>query len=254
MKKEFKIFVEKVPALKSTKKVVLTLIYILGLIGITILFFYIFNRFSWYMPILTQFIMALVATLTGALHLQRERAMKYRKKYEDLAYQKYFYRYIIPCLVSWYAIFFHPLFVTGIKIFPFWVALIIGIIFIIMFLLVSLHIERAGFKVMTHGMDIYTLFPEETTIVRGEIYSYIRHPLYLSLTFGCFGLAFIANNYTAFICAIIQLIPCIIVGKTEDKELIKRDGKNHIDYINSSALIFPFKRMLGFFKLLFFFK
>ena len=37
---------------------------------------------------------------------------------------------------------------------------------------------------VTHGMDLYTIFPEETKIVRGKIYGYIRHPLYFTLFFG----------------------------------------------------------------------
>lgn len=107
---------------------------------------------------------------------------------------------------------------------------------------------------VTHGMDIYTIFPEETPIVRREIYSYIRHPLYLSLTLGCFALAIIANNYIALISGFIQIIPCIIMGKIEDKELIKRDDTNHLEYIESTALLFPIKRIGGFLKSLFFLK
>jgi len=196
--------------------------------------------------------MSIIVVFIGYFHIKR--AKHYRDKYGDLAYQKYFYRYMIPYLIIWYAVFFHPLFITGPILFPFWIALIPAIIFFIMFILVTIHIERAGFKTITHGMDIYTIFPEEATVVRGEIYAYIRHPLYLSLALGCFGLSFIANNYIALISAIIQLIPCIIVGKIEDKELIKRDGDKHLDYIQSTALLFPFTRIFGFLKLLFFFK
>jgi protein-S-isoprenylcysteine O-methyltransferase Ste14 len=123
-----------------------------------------------------------------------------------------------------------------------------------MFILIAIHIERAGFKMITHGMDLYTVFPEETTIVRGEIYGFIRHPLYLSLTCGCLALGFFANNLIAILAAIIQLIPCIFVAKMEDNELIERDGDAHRDYIASTAMLFPFKRIFGFFKLLVFFK
>ncbi|MFO7797107.1 MAG: methyltransferase family protein [Promethearchaeati archaeon] len=257
MKEEFKIFLEKVPALRSKGKAFLTIIYSLGLIGLSIIYFYFLDRIAWYMPIITQIFMAIIVSMIGYVHIKR--ANYYRNKYGDLAYQKYFYRYIIPLLITWYAIFFHPLFISGppifpIWVFPFWTPLLIGIILFIVFILVNLHIERAGFKMVTHGMDIYTIFPEETPIVRGEIYSYIRHPLYLSLTLGCFALAIIANNYIALISGFIQIIPCIIMGKIEDKELIKRDGTNHLEYIESTAILFPIKRIGGFLKLLFFLK
>ena len=252
MKEEYQIFLNKVPALRSLGKIVLTIIYMLSLILISILYFFYLDPIIWFMPVATQSLMAVIVVTIGYIHLQN--AEPYRKKYGDLAYQPFFYHYIIPLLVSWYALFFHPLFISGIRLLPFLISIIIAIVFLIMFILIAIHIERAGFKMITHGMDLYTVFPEETSIVRGEIYGFIRHPLYLSLTCGCFALAFIANNLIAILAAIIQLIPCILVAKMEDKELIKRVGDAHKDYINSTRILFPFKRILGFLKLLFFFK
>ena len=252
MKEEFDIFLKKVPALRSTGKIILTLLYIFGLIGLLIVYHYFFNPIFWFMPIVNQSLITVFVIIIAYFHLKI--AKSYRKKYGERAYQPYFYRYIIPLLVFWYDLFFHPLFIGGTTILPFLISICFAVFFIIMFILVSIHIERAGFKVITHGIDIYTIFPEETTIVRGEIYGYIRHPLYLSLTCGCFGLAFIANNLIAIVAALIQLIPCILVGKMEDKELIKRDEASHREYITSTALIFPFRRILGFFKLLFLFR
>jgi protein-S-isoprenylcysteine O-methyltransferase Ste14 len=222
------------------------------LIGVVFVYFYFLNQIAWFMPIFTQLIMSLIVVLIGYIHTKR--AKYYRETYGDLAYQKYFYRYIIPLLVTWYAVFFHPFFILGRNLLPIWIALILGALFFIMFVLVSIHIEKAGFSVITHGMDLYSIFPEEAPVVRGEIYGYVRHPLYLSLTFGCFALAFIANNYIALILAFIQLIPCIVMGKVEDTELINREGKDHREYIQSTAMLFPFKRILGFLRLLFFFK
>ncbi|MBD3196928.1 MAG: hypothetical protein GF317_17880 [Candidatus Lokiarchaeota archaeon] len=257
MKEEIKIFLEKVPALHSKGKAIITLMYVLSFVGIIVLYFYFFNQIAWYMPIITQSLMALIVILIGYFHTKK--AEHYREKYGRLAYQKYFYRYIIPLLITWYALFFHPLFVTGQSIFPIWIfpswtPILLAIILFIMFMLVNLHIERAGFKMMTNGMDIYSIFPEEAPIVRGKIYSYIRHPLYLSLTLGCFSLAFLVNNYIAMICGFIQLIPCIFMGKIEDKELITRDGSTHMDYINDTAMIFPIRRIGGFLKLIFLLK
>lgn len=252
MRDEFNTFLEKVPALETWWKALLTILYILSLIGVVIVYFYFLNQIAYFMPIVTQAVMSIIVVLIGYVHTKR--AEDYRDKYGGLAYQKYFYHYIIPLLVTWYAIFFHPLFITGENLLPIWLALILGVLFFIMFVLVSIHIEKAGFSVITHGMDLYSIFPEEATIVRGEIYGYVRHPLYLSLTFGCFALAFIANNYIAFILAFIQLIPCVVMGKVEDAELIKREGKGHREYIQSTAILFPFRRILGFLRLLFFFK
>ncbi|MBD3216163.1 MAG: hypothetical protein GF311_26355 [Candidatus Lokiarchaeota archaeon] len=257
MKEEIEIFLDKVPALRSKGKAILTIFYLLILVGLSILYFYILDQITWYMPIISQAFMALLVSLIGYVHIQK--AEYYKEKYGRLAYQKYFYRYIIPLLVSWYAIFFHPLFISGTPIFPLWIlpswtSIIIGIVLFVLFILVTLHIERAGFKMMTHGMDIYSIFPEEAPIVRGEIYSYVRHPLYLSLTLGCFALAIIANNYIALIAGFMQLIPCLVMGTIEDTELTERQGNDHLDYIQSTAFLFPIKRLGGFLKLLFSFR
>lgn len=217
-----------------------------------VLYFYYVDPIAWFMPIFTQALMAVIVIIIAYFHFKK--VDDYKKKYRLLAYQPYFYHYIIPYIVFWYAIFYHPLFISQTPLFPFLTSIFIAILLFVILILITLHIERAGFKLITHGLDIYTVFPEETTVIRGEIYGFIRHPLYLTLTVGCFALSFVANNIIAILAAIIQLIPCTIVGKMEDKDLIKRDGDTHLEYINSTALLFPFKRILGFFKLLFFFK
>ena len=196
--------------------------------------------------------MAIIVSVISYIHLKK--ANNFREKYDSLAYQHFFYRLMIPYLVTWYACFFHPLFISGLPLLPFWISIVICVIFIIMFAITEIHIERAGFMTITHGMDIYTIFPEEATIVRGEIYSFIRHPLYFSLTCGCFGLAFFKNNLIAIIAAFLQLIPCIISGILEDNELIKRTGEEHKEYIKNTSLLFPFRKPFKFLKLLFFFK
>ena len=251
-KTDFKLFLDKVPALRKTRVAVLTILYLLVGVVICILFFYYIDLFAWYMPLLTQFSMTIIVSIISYSHFKV--VNKYRKKYQDRAYQPYFYRFMIPYLITWYACFFHPFFINGPVFLNFWLALIIGIFFLIMMFLTNSHIKRAGFIMMTHGMDLYTVFPEETTIVRGDIYSYIRHPLYLALTLGCIGLAFIANNLIALVASLLQIIPCIIAGKLEDKELIRRAGKEHEDYIKNTAMLFPFKKMFGFLKLLFLFR
>jgi protein-S-isoprenylcysteine O-methyltransferase Ste14 len=101
-------------------------------------------------------------------------------------------------------------------------------------------------------MDIYTVFPEEATVVYGKIYGYIRHPLYFSLICGCIGLAFISNNAVALVVAILQLIPVLAIGYLEDRELIEREGEVHRKYIQKTSALMPVKRFLSFLKLLVF--
>jgi protein-S-isoprenylcysteine O-methyltransferase Ste14 len=158
---------------------------------------------------------------------------------------------MIPYLVTWYAGFFHPLFVGGPRLLPPWLSIVLGVLFLAIFMLTSLQIERAGFHTVTHGMDVYTIFPEEATVVRGEIYGYVRHPLYLSLMCGTLALAFLRNNGMALLAALLLLIPSLAAGYMEDRELIERSGTEHREYIKNTPALLPVRRLGGFLKFLF---
>ena len=103
---------------------------------------------------------------------------------------------------------------------------------------------------VTHGMDVFTIFPEETGIVRGKIYSFIRHPLYFALFMGGLAMGFISNTWIALVVASLQIIPCVLLGFWEDNELISRSGNIHKEYIKQTTLLFPIRKLPGFLKLL----
>lgn len=249
-KQSLEIFVSKVPDLKNPGKVFLTVLYMLSLAALCALFFFYVDRLAWYGPILSQLAMALAVTAVSYIHIKA--ADGYRKRYGPLAYRYYFYHLMIPYLVTWYACFFHPLFVRGPALLPWWLAIGLGILFLLLFLLTSMHIERAGFHMITHGMDVYTVFPDEAPVVYGEIYGYVRHPLYFALSSGCIGLALLRNNPVAIVVALLQLIPALAAGYMEDRELIERVGDKHQEYIEQTAALIPVRRLGGFLKLLFF--
>lgn len=246
----FEIFVDKVPDLKNPRGVLLTVLYVLGLSALCAGFFYYVDGLAWYAPILSQAVMAMVVTAISYVHFKV--VDHYRARYGPLAYRYYFHHLMIPYLVTWYACFFHPLFVSGTALLPQWLAIGLGGLFLLLMMLTNLHIERAGFHMITHGMDVYTVFPDEATVVYGEIYGYIRHPLYFALTCGCLGLGFLKNNAVALVVALLQVIPALAAGYMEDRELIERVGEEHRDYIARTSALVPIKRLGSFLKLLFF--
>jgi protein-S-isoprenylcysteine O-methyltransferase Ste14 len=246
------VFVEKVPDLKKPGAVFLTVLYFLFLGALCAVFFFYVDRLAWFAPILSQLAMALIVTAISYIHFKVVDG--YRQKYGPLAYRYYFYHLMIPYLVTWYACFFHPLFVSGLALMPGWLAIGLGSLCLLLTMLTSLHIERVGFHTITHGMDLYTVFPEEATVVYGEIYGYVRHPLYFALTIGCLGLALFRNNWIALVVALLQLIPALAAGYMEDRELVERVGDEHKAYIEETAALVPITRLGGFLKLLFTFK
>ena len=239
---------EKVPDLKTSKGKILSALYIFGTFGGCLLFFIWFDGRVQYGPLISQLFLAFLGTVFSIVHFRT--AVSYREKYENLAYRYHFYHYVIPILVTWYACCFHPLFVGGPELLPLWVAIVIGILLLLLTILTEVQIEKSGFDVTTHGMDIFTVFPEETPPVHGEIYSFIRHPLYFSLMCLSLCLAFFRNNLMAILVALIFLIPILTAINLEDRELVGRYGDVHRDYIERTAAIIPWKRPTGFLKLM----
>ena len=250
--KGMKLFLEKVPILKKPLYVILTVLYLFSLTTLTVLFFYFINKTAWWAPIMSQAIMCIIVCIIGILHFRY--AKIYRRKYQNLAYQKFLYVFVLPYIIAWYGCFYHPAFIKGSKLLPIWAQIILIVFCLILVISASLQIKKAGFSLMTHGMDIFTVFPEETGIIRGKIYSFIRHPLYFVLFIGGLAMGFISNAWIALVVASIQIIPCVIIGYCEDKELIARSGEEHREYIKKTAFLIPIRRLLGFLKLLLFWK
>jgi protein-S-isoprenylcysteine O-methyltransferase Ste14 len=249
-KEVVEIFLNKVPDLRNPWKMFLTVGYVLILGILCSIFFYYIDHLVPYAAIFGQLVMALIVTIISYVHFKK--ASEYREKYGDLAYRYFFYHWMIPYLVTWYACFFHPLFVEGPPLLPVWLAIGMGVILLLVTLLTSIHIERAGFNNLTHGVDIYTVFPEEATVVHGKIYGYIRHPLYFSLMCVGVGLAFFSNNSIALAVAVLQLIPALVAGYMEDQELIEREGEVHKEYIQKTSALIPVNHFWNFLKLLVF--
>lgn len=242
------VLLEKVPDLKRPVGILLTVLYTLALCGVCVVFFYAVDRMGPAAALVSQTIMALIVVLISYLHFVL--APRYRQRYGEMAYRYYFYHFMLPYLVTWYAVFFHPLFVGGSVLLPTGVALVLGVLGVALMVLASLQIERAGFHMETHGMDLYTVFPEETTVVHGVIYGYIRHPLCFALLVGSLGLAFFRNTDLALLVSMIQIIPVVFSAVMEDRELIERAGDEHRAYVARTPMLVPLRRLPGFVRLL----
>jgi protein-S-isoprenylcysteine O-methyltransferase Ste14 len=249
-KEATRVFLDKVPDLRSPWKAVLTALYAALLVLLCVLFFRTAGVLGRYAPLLSQLVMALLTASISYVHFRW--VGWYRDRYGPLAYRYHFYHLMLPYLVAWYACFFHPLFISGPDLLPSWLSVLLGTAFVALTVLTSLQIERAGFHMETHGLDIYSIFPEEATVVRGQIYAYIRHPLYLALSCGTFGMALFANNWIALVAAVLHLIPALVAGRLEDGELIEREGETHQEYIQKTGALLPRSDWTGFFRLLLF--
>ena len=104
----FGILLDKVPTLASPWGILLTMLYTAFLALLCILFFSMIDALSWYTPLISQLIMALITVVISYAHFKV--LDRYRKRYESMAYQYFFYHWMLPYLVAWYASYYsYPL-------------------------------------------------------------------------------------------------------------------------------------------------
>lgn len=251
-KKGYELLKEKIPEFRSPWKSTAIFIIWFLLFLACIVFFLFFDRLAWYGALISQLIVALVCSAFAYGHMKN--AKRYREKYGELAYRYFFFRFIMPIFATWYACIFHPLIIGEQALLPFWLAIVIGVFLISVRPLTVLHIKKSGFDNVGHGLGIYTVYPEEGAAVSSEIYSYIRHPMYLGSFCAALAFAFFRNNPIALLTALIFLIPVLTAASLEDKEIAERFGEEHREYIRNTGALLPRKNIGRFLKLLFFFK
>ena len=248
MAEGYELLKAKVPDFQTPWKAAAILVSWVLLFTMCMMFFWWFDSFVGYAPLISQSIAAGVCS--GLAYLHMKNAQSYRIKHKELAYRYFFFHYIVPIFAVWYAMVFHPLLVSGESLFPSWIAVVIGILLLLLRPLTAAHIRKSGFDTIGHGFGIYTVYPEEGPHVSSEIYSYIRHPMYLGTFCAALGFAFLRNNVIAITVALIFLIPTRIETRFEDNELIKRFGQEQRKYIAETGALFPHKNVIQFFKLL----
>jgi len=251
-KKGYELLKEKVPEFRSPWKSTAIFIVWFLLFLVCILFFLWVDGLVWSGALISQLIVALMCSAFAYGHIKN--AGRYREKYGELAYRYFFFHFIMPIFATWFACMFHPLLIGGKALLPLWLAIVIGVFLLSFRPLTTLHIRKSGFDVVGHGLGIYTVYPEEGSAIHGEIYSYVRHPMYLGYFCVALAFAFFRNNTLSLLTALIFLIPVLIASWLEDKELTERFGDERKKYIKNTGALFPRKNIGKFLKLLFFFK
>jgi protein-S-isoprenylcysteine O-methyltransferase Ste14 len=80
---------------------------------------------------------------------------------------------------------------------------------------------------------------ENQELVTTGIYSWVRHPFYLSILILFSGVAIISQNVLGLLFFIFFIAGLIIRMKKEEKELILKFGEEYIEYMNNTPRLFP---------------
>jgi len=107
-------------------------------------------------------------------------------------------------------------------------------------LLGSIAMAIQGFYLL-HKIGRPTQGIEDTTIlVRTGVYKYIRHPLYSSLILLGWGAFLKEISILSTVLAVLATILSVAMAMVEEKENLKRFGKEYVSYMKSTKRFLPF--------------
>lgn len=79
-------------------------------------------------------------------------------------------------------------------------------------------------------------FEKTTKLVVAGIYKYIRHPMYASLLYLCWGIYFKQTGLIQFLLAVMISVFLFLTAKVEEKENLDKFGDEYLDYIKRSKM------------------
>ena len=79
-----------------------------------------------------------------------------------------------------------------------------------------------------------------TVIVKSNLYSFIRHPLYSSLLLIGTGIMFKNPEPPQLVFGLVNLIAIYFTAKTEEKEMIMKFGEEYSNYMRETKMFIPF--------------
>jgi protein-S-isoprenylcysteine O-methyltransferase Ste14 len=83
-------------------------------------------------------------------------------------------------------------------------------------------------------------FEKTTAIVTAGAYRYIRHPLYSSLLFLAWGVAFKALSWPNIVLAVVATMFLVATARAEEAEDIRFFGSAYQEYMQNTRMFIPF--------------
>jgi len=254
-KSGMEILLDHLPSLnKWYNVIVLYAVQLLIFIAVIAFFWWISSKI-YYGAILGQIIVSTLLVFHFIYIANKSKKIKdeYRKKYENLAGQYFWYyyqSYTIPVISA--AFYFSLLLYNGYPylpafipqqshfitnpLIPFYIALPLGIIIIIFGWLMKRPSGGYGKDVDDY---LYIIYPEKGKLITKGMYKYIRNPQYLARGIISIGFGVVANNISAMVVGFIHFISYCAIIPSEDKEMLRRFGKEFEDYKKRVPALFP---------------
>ncbi|MCG8339479.1 MAG: hypothetical protein MJE63_33645 [Proteobacteria bacterium] len=223
---------------------------------VTLVFFLLFDSLFPYAPLVSQFIVLVIALFGLGQFIKKKE--QYKIKYGDEAYQKAFYRFHVTFIPLIYVSAFHSVFLLPYKT-GFFEYLNVRIAIASYFLLSALLLHYRTNRIF--GLDnlfmFYVYHPEKSALVQSVIHKILRHPVYSAMSRLAIGLAILRGTPEALAIALmLPLNQFCWINLFEEPDLSKRFGKDYEVYqksvwaivVKPSKLLLFWKFLLGFSK------
>jgi len=106
-------------------------------------------------------------------------------------------------------------------------------------LIFSIYPVTAGFILLKKAGKPKGNFEDTTVLVRSGIYSYIRHPLYLSVLLLGTGIMLKVIEPLQLFLGAVNLIALIFTALIEENEMIARFGDSYREYMKETKMFIP---------------
>ena len=108
-------------------------------------------------------------------------------------------------------------------------------------LAISIYLALAGVILLKRRGKPQGHFEYTTELVTGNVYRFIRHPMYASLLFFAIG-AYLKRPFypPAVVIFVITVAALFLTARAEEKDLIAAFGQRYVDYMKKTARFIPF--------------
>ncbi len=104
----------------------------------------------------------------------------------------------------------------------------------------SILVAFFGFYLFYHYGKPDDGMEETTVLITTGLYRYIRHPLYLSLILGGFGVLMKDLHRFQIIFSLVNLSALYLTARVEEKEMLRKFGREYENYMKGTKMFIPF--------------
>jgi protein-S-isoprenylcysteine O-methyltransferase Ste14 len=115
----------------------------------------------------------------------------------------------------------------------------------ILLVIAGCYVNIMGRKILRHNWANQVTIYHDHTLITGNVYKIIRHPLYASLIWMLSGGCLVYSNYPALLSVVFIFIPMMYYRARQEEALLVSEFTEYSDYQKQTGMFFPKIRIYG---------